>query len=61
MHDPGASASSDGTVEDVQEGNYGPWLVVSRRRSGHKKPEFVGGQDETILTNSHVTCHLDGP
>ena len=60
-HDPGASASLDSIVGDVQEGNYGPWLVVSHRRSGHKKPEYVGGQGETILTDLHVTCHLDGP
>ena len=43
-HDLGASTSSDSTVGDVQERDvqdrdYGPWLLVSRRRNGHKSPK----------------------
>jgi len=25
-----------------------------------KKPKYVGGQGETTLAGSHVTCQLDG-
>ena len=70
-HDPSTSASSNSTVgdiqeRDVQEGDYRPWLVVSRRRSGHKSPKnqstWVDKAGPPLLARtSHATSMEPGP
>ena len=44
-HDHSTSASSENTTEDVQDRNYEPWLVVSRKKGGRKSPKI---QNESL-------------
>ena len=70
-HDSGASTSLDSTVGDVQErdvqdGDYNLWLVVSRRRNGHKSPKnqstWVDKARPPLPTRtSHATLMDIGP